>query len=279
MIPIDYKGKVVLVTGGGRGIGLAITEAFAEGGATLIITYQSRDPSPIAAQLSQKYGVPVHVYHCPGENSKIVDEVVEKASKEVGEIDVVVCNAGVSMWKALIDCSDDDLNSVFSVNLVAPIYLARALTRHWLKLPTAVPANSPTHPDKGLRDQKVDLNKRILMISSISGLVNMTPQQQVAYNASKAGLTMAAKTLAGEWAQYGISINCISPGYVATEMTTSHTDERSLAYARRWQEMTPFDRFASPAEIANLAVLLCSTRNTPWMTGSDVVIDGGYTTY
>ena len=110
--------------------------------------------------------------------------------------------------------------------------------------------------------------------------------------------------MAGEWAGYGISVNCISPGYVyfnsaglradvryvATEMTTSHTDERSQAYARKWQDMTPFNRYAScrwpsglelisrfaePKEIGDLAVLMCSERNTPWMTGSDVVIDGG----
>lgn len=135
MFSIDYKGKTVLVTGksvppslaaktrrantvgGGRGIGLAITKAFAEGrlyvktgpswlflaasltvlaGATIIITYTSKDASPVAAEVSKEFGVPVHVYRCPGEDSKSVDEFVELASKEVGEIDVVVANAGGS---------------------------------------------------------------------------------------------------------------------------------------------------------------------------------------
>jgi len=152
--------------------------------------------------ISEKYGVPIHVYRCPGEESKVVDEVVEKASKEIGEIDIVVVNAGVSMWKDHIDCTDgmsplhfsadflEDLNSVITVNLLAPLYLSRSLVRHWLGLPASVTSGSE---EKGKREETVNLNKRILMISSISGLVNMTPQKQVAYNASKGGLTMAAK--------------------------------------------------------------------------------------
>jgi len=117
----------------------------------------------------------------------------------------------------------EDLNSVITVNLLAPLYLSRSLVRHWLGLPASVTSGSE---EKGKREETVNLNKRILMISSISGLVNMTPQKQVAYNASKGGLTMAAKvcptpsscykanrqSLAGEWAGYGISVNCISPG-------------------------------------------------------------------
>lgn len=79
---------------------------------------------------------------------------------------------------------------MITVNLIAPLYLSRALMRHWLDLPASVHSGSS---GQGKRDQKVNLDKRILMISSISGLVNMTPQKQVAYNASKGGLTMAAK--------------------------------------------------------------------------------------
>jgi NAD(P)-dependent dehydrogenase (short-subunit alcohol dehydrogenase family) len=110
------------------------------------------------------------------------------------------------MWKDHIDCTDgmfspyhnyppntdnaEDLNSVITVNLLAPLYLSRSLVRHWLGLPASVTSGSS---EQGKREEKVNLNKRILMISSISGLVNMAPQKQVAYNASKGGLTMAAK--------------------------------------------------------------------------------------
>lgn len=83
-----------------------------------------------------------------------------------------------------------DLRRMFDVNLVAPLFLARAFTRHWLGLPAAIPENETA---QGSRKDEVKLNKKIVFISSISGLVNMSPQYQVAYNASKAGLTMASK--------------------------------------------------------------------------------------
>ena len=79
---------------------------------------------------------------------------------------------------------------MFATNFYAPIYLSRALVRHWLKLPASVSAESS---ESGLRDQKVDLGKKILFVSSISGIVAMTPQMQMSYNSSKAALTMAAK--------------------------------------------------------------------------------------
>jgi len=116
------------------------------------------------------------------------------------------------MWKDAIDVSDgmlassrvkrqadtavlaDDFSSVIETNLFAPFYLSRALVRHWLKLPTALSASaSSSNTSETHRDQKIDLNKKILFISSISGIVAMNPQPQAAYNSSKAGLTMLAK--------------------------------------------------------------------------------------
>ena len=111
MFTIDFKNKRAVVSGGGRGIGLGITEALAAGmssfqghrsqgscssaGADVVITYISKDPSELAKSLSEKYGVNIHVYKCPGENSSVVNEVVEAVSKEVGEVDYVVANAGL----------------------------------------------------------------------------------------------------------------------------------------------------------------------------------------
>ena len=200
--------------GGGRGIGLAITRAFAEAGATVIITYTSKDPSEIAKSVSEEFKTPVHSYYCPGEKSEIVNQVVDKIAKEIGEVDVIVANAGVCQWRDTVDMTDgasydssithptrgrgeqvlipDELNWVTQVNLFAPIYLSRAFARHWLKMPTSL-SDPAASKEKGTREEKQNLNKKILFVSSISGIVSMTPQNQVSYNASKAGLTMAAK--------------------------------------------------------------------------------------
>lgn len=276
MFSIDYSGKIVFITGGGRGIGFALTEAFAEAGATVVITYNSRDPSEHIRAVSKKFGVPIHVYYCPAEESKRIDEVIELASREVGEVDIVIANAGMSQWVEMIDMKDTDLRRMFDVNLVAPLFLARAFTRHWLGLPAAISENETA---QGSRKDGVKLNKKIVFISSISGLVNMSPQYQVAYNASKAGLTMASKSLAGEWAKYGITVNSISPGYVSTDMIKNPPPGEGEQWVTKWNGMTPVGRFADPKEIGDTLVLMCSDKASTFMTGHDLVIDGGYTTY
>ncbi|KAL1405740.1 hypothetical protein Q8F55_007410 [Vanrija albida] len=271
---LDYKGKIAFVSGGGRGIGLAITRALAAVGATVIITWVSQDPAAEVKKITAETGARVVAYRCAAEKSADVDAVVERAAAEVGEVDLVVANAGVCLWRDTIDITDDDLRWIMETNLFGPIYLARAFARHWLGLPASVDPKA-----RGERPAKRNLNKKILCISSISALVNMTPQVQMSYNASKAGVTMACKSLAGEWAPYGITVNTISPGYVKTDMTMHPPPGEGAAWVKKWGDMTPVDRFAEPSEIGDLVVLLGSGRASSFLTGHDIVIDGGYTTY
>ncbi|WWC61618.1 uncharacterized protein I303_104202 [Kwoniella dejecticola CBS 10117] len=274
-VSIDYTGKIVFITGGGRGIGLAITAAFAKAGATVIVTYTSKDPKDVVKKISDEHGVPIHVYYCPGEDTARVNEVIELASKEVGEVDVVVPNAGVSLWRETVDMSDSELDWIMKTNLYAPITLCRGFVRHWLGMGAAV----KTEADPGKPTGKANLNKRILVVSSISGVVNMRPQRQMAYNVSKAGLTMACKSLAGEWAKYGVTINSISPGYVATDMIKDPPPGEGATWPKVWMRDTPVDRFAEASEIGQMVVLMCSQESSTFMTGHDLIIDGGFTTY
>ncbi|WWC89568.1 uncharacterized protein L201_004492 [Kwoniella dendrophila CBS 6074] len=278
-VTIDYSGKIVFITGGGRGIGLAITTAFARAGATVIITYTSQDPSEVVEKLSEEHKVPIHIYHCPGEDTNRVNEVIDLSSKQVGEVDIVIPNAGVSLWRDCIDMSDSELDWIMKTNLYAPITLCRGFVRHWLGMTTEVKTNSYPGKPSSSADQKVNLNKRILCVSSISGIVNMAPQKQVAYNVSKAGLTMACKSLSGEWAKYGITINSISPGYVSTDMIKNPPPGEGSSWPIKWKQDTPVDRFAESSEIGQMVVLMCSNEASTFMTGHDLVIDGGFTTY
>ncbi|RSH82080.1 uncharacterized protein EHS24_008284 [Apiotrichum porosum] len=275
----DLHGKIALVTGGGRGIGLAITRALAQAGATVIITYTAKDPTAVATAISQEFGVPVHVYYCPGEKSEVVNLVFEQASAEVGEVDLVIANAGVGLWRETIDMTDGrrqivtqalttpvELATLMHTNLFAPIYLARAAVRYWLGLPATVQGD-------------------------ISGIVNMSPQFQMAYNASKAGLTMASKvsmsyrlwltrqSLAGEWAKYGITVNSVSPGYVKTDLIANPPPGEGAEWVAKWGAMTPVGRFADASEVGDMVAFMASGRASSFMTGHDIVMDGGYTTY
>ncbi|ODO05045.1 hypothetical protein I350_05658 [Cryptococcus amylolentus CBS 6273] len=245
---IDFSNKLVLITGGGRGIGLAISTALAQAGADLAITYTSTDASPVADKLSKEYGVTVKAFKCEVTKGEEVDRVVEEVGKVFGkEVDIGVANAA-------------DIQSIFAVNTYHPYYLSRALVRSWLHLP---------------------IPKQILFISSISALVAMNPQRQTAYNASKGAVTMMAKSLAGEWSHLGISVNSVSPGYVSTDMIASPPDATAASWVSEWEKRTPVGRFASPAEIGEFIAVLLSEKmgGGGFMVGSDVVVDGGYTVF
>lgn len=181
------------------------------------------------------------------------------------------------MWASLslADNTPDDFRRLFEVNTYGPYYLSRALVRSWLDLPISVDPDVSQVDIKGINKT---LSKQILVVSSISGLVAMSPQRQAAYNASKAAVTMLSKSLAEEWAHLGITVNTISPGYVATDMTTSD-DPKLKEWSREWNYRTPVRKFASAEELGKFVALLVSDQQGGWgfFTGSDVVVDGGYT--
>ncbi|ODN73132.1 hypothetical protein L202_07698 [Cryptococcus amylolentus CBS 6039] len=287
-LTIDFRNKLVLITGGGRGIGLAISTALAQAGADLAITYTSTDASPVADKLSNEYGVTVKAFKCEVTKSKEVDRVVEEVGKVFGkEVDIGVANAGVSLWKDAHENTDADIQNIFAVNTYHPYYLSRALVRSWLHLPIPVSSSSsdsssPSKEDLDIPSIKgLNLKKQILFVSSISALVAMNPQRQTAYNASKGAVTMMAKSLAGEWSHLGISVNSVSPGYVSTDMIASPPDATAASWVSEWEKRTPVGRFASPAEIGEFIAVLLSEKmgGGGFMVGSDVVVDGGYTVF
>lgn len=166
---------------------------------------------------------------------------------------------------------------MFDVNTFGPFYLARALVRSWLDL--SIPVSRSESNSVDVPATTMNLGKQILFVSSISGLVAMTPQRQTAYNASKGALTMMAKSLAAEWAHLGIYVNSISPGYVLTDMIANPPDETAKAWTAEWQRRTPVGRFATPEQVGEFVAVLLSDKQggMGFMAGSDIVLDGGYT--
>ncbi|KAM0752965.1 NAD(P)-binding protein [Meredithblackwellia eburnea MCA 4105] len=257
---IDLKGKLVLLTGGGRGLGVDIAKAIAEAGADLAITYNATPADQLAEEIAKTYGVKCKAYKMPAEDSKAIDETVQLVTKELGELDVIIANAGICLHVDAVDTTDKQFEDTFKVNTFSPFYLSRAAYKTWYPTP-----DSPAKKDK-----------IILFVSSMSGQVYNYPQNQVAYNASKAALTMLGKSLAGEWASKGIRVNILSPGYISTDMSTG--SKGGSGWLDEWRRRTPMDRFAKPKEIADMLVVMASDKTT-FMTGSDVILDGGYTIY
>lgn len=276
-VTLDFSGKLVLVTGGGRGIGWAITKALAKGGADVAITFTSSDPSEKAATLASECGVQVKAFKCEVTQSGEVDAAVEAVEKAFGRaVDIGIANAGISLWKGAHENTDDEFKHIFDVNTFGPYYLARALVRSWLGLPVGLDPSAASSDISAPRK----LGKQILFVSSISALVAMAPQKQAAYNASKGAVTMLAKSLAGEWAHLGITVNSVSPGYVETDMI-ANPPEDCKDWVREWERRTPTGTFATPDQIGEFVACLVSGRmgGMGFMTGSDVVVDGGYTIF
>lgn len=227
--------RVVLVTGGNRGIGLSVAKTFAAAGDTVVVT--SRSGAPIEG---------LHVVQCDVSDTASVDAAFDKIETEIGPVEVAIANAGITRDGLIMRMSDDDIDDVLNTNLFGAIRVARRASRAMMKARTG----------------------RIIFVSSVVGL--MGSAGQVNYSASKAGLVGAARSLARELGSRGITANVIAPGFVDTDMTAELTEDRKIEILGN----VPLGRYASPQEIADAAFFLASD-HASYITGAVIPVDGG----
>ncbi|MDE2775321.1 MAG: glucose 1-dehydrogenase [Chloroflexota bacterium] len=250
----DFSGKTALITGGGRGIGLATARRMAAAGADVIIAeYIVENGKRTAAEI-QSMGRESMFIEVDVRCSESVNQMAAKALETFPNIDILVCNAGIAQAVNAEECSDEDWLNMMAVNLNGVFWCCRAIGRHMLERGSGA----------------------IVNVASMSGMISNTPQPQAHYNASKAGVILLTKSLAGEWANRGLRVNCVSPGYIGTDMTLegfSNDDWRPT-----WLGMTPQGRIGAPEEIAQ-AIFYLASPGASFTTGSNLVVDGGYTAW
>jgi NAD(P)-dependent dehydrogenase (short-subunit alcohol dehydrogenase family) len=244
-------GKIALVTGATRGIGLGIAHALGEAGARLIISSKTSRPEVVEALRSKGYSVDYIAADLADPDA--AGQLVRDATALNDRLDILVNNAGVAQHGDTETFPEEHYRRLMEVNLHSVFHACQA-------------ALTP------MRRQQSGV---ILNVSSISGLVSMWPQPQAAYNASKAAVHLLTKSLASDYALEGIRVNAIAPGYIATEMTAGGF--ANPEWGPVWTEMTPQRRAGSPDDIGAAAVYLCSPASS-YVTGEVLVIDGGYTT-
>lgn len=243
------KGKKALITGGARGIGKSTAIAFAQAGADIAIVDRDIDEAVKTANELQTYGIRSIAVNTDVTKPEDVKNMVNIILDAFSTIDIAICNAGICINEKAEEMTFESWKKVIDINLTGVFLTAQAAGRVMIK------------KGKG----------SIINLASMSGHVVNQPQPQCAYNASKAGVIMLTKSLAVEWAPYNVRVNCISPGYIATEMTLKATN-----WIPSWIESTPLKRMGNPEELQGAMLYLASDASM-YTSGSDIVIDGAFT--
>ena len=244
----DLTGRVALVTGGSKGIGRAISRGLALAGADLFLCARREDTLATAAgEIRKETGVRVEYAAADMAVRSDLDRVARTAVERLGKVDILINNAGWNVPQGIDEIRDEDWNYLVELNLTSVMALTRAL----------VP---------GMKERRWG---RVVHISSIMGLAS-TPKRNV-YSATKAALIGMAKASALELGPFGITVNCIAPGPIATDMPMSilNKAEQDALAAR-----TAIGRWGNPDEIAGPTLLLASEAGS-YITGTCLVVDGG----
>ncbi|MEY2446461.1 MAG: gluconate 5-dehydrogenase [Ilumatobacteraceae bacterium] len=248
--PFDLSGRIALVTGSSRGIGLALSRALGQAGAELILN--SRDERSLlqAADELRAEGLSVHCRAFDVCDPEAVVDAVDSAERDIGPIEVLVNNAGLQMRAPLLDFAVEDFRQLIEVNLVAAFTVAKAVGRHMVS-----------------RGHGKIVN--ICSVQSELGRPTIAP-----YTATKGGLKMLTRGMCADFGPLGIQVNALAPGYFATELTAALVADEQFS---RWvAQRTPAGRWGRVEELGG-AIVFLSSEASSYVNGQILYVDGGMT--
>lgn len=244
---MNFENKTAVITGGSRGIGLAIAKKLASNGANIAILYVGDESEGINAKNELlEYGTKVEQYFCDVSDFEASKEVIDKVIEEFGGIDFLINNAGITRDKLVLNMDEKDFDAVINVNLKGTFNMIKHTYKHFMKKRFG----------------------RIVSTSSIVGLIGNAGQAN--YSASKAGIIGITKSVAKELAGRGVTVNAVAPGYIGTDMTNALSDKVKDAM----KAQIPAKRIGTPEDVANVVAFLCSD-DAAYVTGEVIRVDGG----
>lgn len=258
-MPIDLRGTTAIITGGGRGLGLAIARDLASNGAGIGLLDVLPDVTATAAAVAAEFSVPAAGIISDVRDASAVEAAFGAVQERIGVATTLVTAAGITIWGESAKVTPDDWQRVLDINLNGTFFACQSFANR---------LHSAQAVDASLRGS-------IILISSMSARIVNVPQFQASYHASKAAVSMLAKSLGVEWAASGIRVNAVEPGYMLSDMTREFIDANP-DLAGQWRELIPAGRMGEPADLVGLVRFLASTESG-YLTAQSVVLDGGYT--
>lgn len=247
----DLSGKVAIVVGGGTGLGRGMASGLADAGATVIIASRRLEVLRQAAQeMEAETGGKVVPMQLDVSSVSAVQAFVTQVGEQFGRIDILINSAGINVRKSALEFEESDWDKVLDTQLKYVFFMDQAVGRYMVE-----------HHIKG----------RIINVGSLSSAIGL--KNMIAYCAAKSAIVQLTKALANEWAQYGICVNAIGPGYYMTEMTGPLLKDPEVV--RRYEEKIPMGRLGTPEDLASTAVFLAS-EHSGYVTGQIVYVDGGW---
>ncbi|KAJ5586434.1 hypothetical protein N7450_006221 [Penicillium hetheringtonii] len=261
----DLDGKVFVVTGGGRGLGLAMAEALVEAGGQVHCIDRTNDPDPdfLEAQkrANPEFGGSLHYHRMDVRDREAVESTMQEIARKKNRLDGLIAAAGINRVGDAMECTEKDIDDLMTINYHGVFFTATAAA-------------------KQMRETKSDGS--IMLVASISGLVANKGMTSAIYNSSKASVIQLTRNLAMEWGKDktgcgNVRVNCLCPGHISTPMVEKVLQETPES-ENIWEEANMLGRLARPEEFRGVALFLLSPASS-YMTGAALVMDGGHTAW